>query len=185
MQANGLKIDSRILICYFMPMVREKIYFLEEDYNLLQSKILQTRGRISEALNQVGVAVSGGGETYHDNFAFDEAHRAHDMWAYRTADLIRLKNQATIVEPDYLDDYVGFGHCVTFRDLDSGVLASKRIGSYAVFSEDTLSYRTPMAKVLLGANRGEIRERQLGDQTIRIEILDIQNTNPKTAIELK
>ncbi len=152
--------------------IPQRVYFLTEDMKDLEHRILELRNRIATAKRNVGVAVSGGGETWHDNFAFDQAHREHDMWARRLRDMLELRNRATVVEPDYLAGYVGLGRTAVVRDEDTGEVREWRIGSYMVFDQrSSLSYRSPLAKVLLGAGVGAVVEGEVAGSKKKFSIL--------------
>ncbi|MEY2664837.1 MAG: hypothetical protein RIT04_645, partial [Candidatus Parcubacteria bacterium] len=72
-------------------------YFLQHDYEALLSSIEELRKRITDIGKEMGESCREGAETFHDNFAHEDATRQLGMLSLRFRDLSRIKEQATIV----------------------------------------------------------------------------------------
>ena len=152
---------------------KKVIYFLKEDLADLDAGITSIKERVSSAGQQVGEAA---GESYdwHDNFAYEQAQRDRAMWTKKLIEMTELKQRARRVEPDYLAGYVGLGRIATFEDLITGQVSSLRIGSYQVFKDDSISYTTPVARLLLGASIGTVRRGRIGGEEKHFRIINVK-----------
>ena len=156
-------------------MEREVCYFLPEDFQALNSKIAAMTERIRDIGQEMGLSCQEGAETFHDNFAYEDGERQQAMWSRRLRELLDLRRRARLSSPpDGRRHRVGIGCMVTVRD-DGGVVHRVGIGSYMVFNgSDTISYRSPLGNLLLGAQVGEVREGKLGRERKVFEVLAIE-----------
>ncbi len=148
-----------------IPSLPTNIYFLEPDYLLLEQGIKKARMDVLQAGQLIGDATHGGGETWHDNFAFDYAQSEHERHSRQFVNLLKVKEKSKIVLPDYLAGYVGLGRTVDFFDLDYEELLSYRIGSYMVFGQpDSISYVSPIARILIGRKVNQVCSGKINSQ---------------------
>lgn len=152
---------------------RKSIYFLNEDLIDFDQRIAEAKSRVEAAGQQIGVAVSGGGETWHDNFAHEQATRDHGMWSRQLNELSAIRSSAKVVEPDYLAGYVGLGRTAILQDESDGSTVSIRIGSYRVYKPGSVSYCSPVAKAILGAEIGELKTLQLNEETRTYRVIGV------------
>jgi transcription elongation GreA/GreB family factor len=81
------------------------------------------------------------------------------MLSLRFRDLSRIKEQATIVSVTADSTTVRIGKRIRVRETTSDTQIKIKIGSFRTFSDDeeTVSYSSPVAKIIIGAKIGEIR----------------------------
>jgi len=150
-------------------------YFLREDFEELNARIRKLYERIKKLGKEAGESCQEGAETWHDNFAFEESQRQQHMWSIQLHELIRIRNEARVIEPDPRTNKVSIGKVVTIQDIDTGEKRTFRIGSYRVFKKkEDVSYNAPLARILLGARVGEERKGRIGNREKRFRILKIE-----------
>lgn len=151
--------------------------FLLDDLDALDKKINENKKRLSEALKRIGDSCDEGGDTWHDNFAFEQAQRDAEIWSHRIRDLNSIRREAAVV---YADDFEkGFatiGKLITIVDIETGEEKKFRIGSYMVVDEskESISYVTPLANLIMNAREGEIKEGKIGGKKRKFKILKIE-----------
>ena len=159
--------------------MKMKYYFLPEDLMALRKKIQELTDRVSEALGNIGISCQGGSDTFHDNFEHEQGQRISAMWSVRAKELNDILRQAEVISVGSLSsNEVTIGKSITVLDENSGVIRNFKIGSYMNFQdddqEDIVSYATPLAKMVMFAKVGEIREGQIGTEKKRFKIIDIK-----------
>lgn len=152
-------------------------YFLREDFDGLNTEIEKVADKIKEIGKDMGQSCREGAETFHDNFAFEDGERQQYMWSTRLRQLIGIRNQARVVEPRK-GDKVSLGLLVTLKDTATCKVRTMRIGSYMVFAkregEEIISYNAPLARMLIGAEIGDVREAIIGGKKRSFHILNIE-----------
>src|SRR3989344_1351490 len=135
-------------------------YFLEEDFRGLNQEIAHICDKIKDAGREMGLSCQEGAETFHDNFAYEEGERQQYMWSKRLREIIAIRNNSRVVTPDSGTTRVSLGKKVTIRDNATGETKTFKIGSFMVFSQETetISYPAPLARLVIGAEAGEMRE---------------------------
>jgi transcription elongation factor GreA len=151
-----------------------KYYFLREDYEKLNEQILEISNRIREIGQEMGNSCQEGAETFHDNFAFEEGERQQQMWSRRMAELLEISLNAVIVDAAVNPGKVGIGSRVTAIDFETGERKTLCIGSYQVFSQNgRISYDSPLGRILLGAEEGDVVTGSIAGKKRRFEIESI------------
>ena len=149
-------------------------YFFPNDLSELKRKIKQIEARVREDGNDMGDSCNQSAETYHDNAPYEEALRSFELGVNRLSDLKRIEHQARLISLPLNAKTVSAGTVVTILDLDGNQEQIFRIGSYLVFKDREISYRSPLAKLLIGAAVGDIREGKIGKVKKKFRILAIQ-----------
>lgn len=169
---SDLKISSNIFLEDRM------LYFLREDFDKLNQKIVEVCKRMEKIGKEIGESCDEGSDTWHDNFAFEEGQRQQTMWSNHIRELIKIRNTATIVDPPRENDRVRIGKTVEFKDLITNEIERFQIGSFMVFRDqkkiEAISYNAPLAKIIMGAQIGEIRKGQIAGKQKQFEILKIE-----------
>ncbi len=151
-----------------------KYYFLREDFEKLNQQIREISDRIREIGREMGNSCQEGAETYHDNFAFEEGERQQKMWSRRLAELLEINKNAVLVEAVETGNRVGIGSRVTALDCETGEQKTWCLGSYQVFGNNgRISYDSPLGRILLGAEKGDVVVGAIAGKTRRFEIVDI------------
>lgn len=135
-------------------------YFTKEDFTTLNTEISAICDRIKEAGKEMGDSCREGAETFHDNFAYEEGERQQFMWSKQLRELVRIRNRSRIVEPQK-GRKVSIGSLVTTRDETTGEERRFKVGSYMTFGKydgTVISYNAPLARMIIGAEVGDIRE---------------------------
>jgi transcription elongation GreA/GreB family factor len=156
-------------------------HFLAEDLDALDQRIADLKETIREVGRQMGEACEQGAETFHDNFGWEDGDRKMRMWTRRYRELVRVRELALVVEPVGDPEVVRMGRHVRFEDLDTGREQEVFIGSYLVFTRDRISCSSPLARLLIGAREGELREGTLGERKVTIEVLEVRQPERERA----
>ena len=133
---------------------KAKYYFLIEDYNALLLKINGFVEEIKRLGKEIGESCSDS-ETFHDNFDYEEGGRQQKMWTEHFMRLKKIKENAEIITSNDTSNFVGIGNLVELETAE-GEKIKKRIGSYLTFSDDDISYKSPLAKTLMKKRVGDI-----------------------------
>ncbi|MEA3248787.1 MAG: GreA/GreB family elongation factor [Patescibacteria group bacterium] len=150
-------------------------YFLQADYDALLERIEDLREKIKDRYKTVVESAEQSSETWHDNYEHEEGQRQIAMLGQRLESLVAVVNAAEMVTPE-VGDQVDIGARVTTEDVESGELRTYAICGFMCLTgaEDAISYTSPIAKSLMGAKVGEIREITTGPTTRSLRIMKIE-----------
>lgn len=133
--------------------IKKKFFFLKEDHASLLTKMNNVLLELKRLGDEIGDSCSES-ETFHDNFDYEEGGRQQRMWTEHLIRLRDIKENSEIIKVNNSNDCIGIGKKVTLKSV-SGEVITKKIGSYMTFSTHDLSYRSPLAKMLIGKKVGE------------------------------
>jgi transcription elongation factor GreA len=151
-----------------------RFYFLREDFEKLNEQIHEVSKRIREIGQEMGNSCREGAETFHDNFAFEEGERQQQMWSKRLNELLEINKNAVIIDSFDKGRKVGIGSRVTTVDAETGEEKTVFIGSYQVFSNNgRISYNSPLGRILLGAEEGDVVAGEIAGREKKFEIVSI------------
>jgi transcription elongation factor GreA len=149
-------------------------YFLRDDFEKLNRHIETVSGRIRDIGQDMGESCREGAETYHDNFGYEEGERSQKMWSTHLQELLSINRNAAIVDEQGPLEQVGIGSRVTIRDLRTGAQRCVQIGSYRVYDgSERISYNSPLGRILLGAQEGDIVSGDIAGSERKFEIVSI------------
>ncbi|HBI25638.1 MAG: hypothetical protein UT41_C0001G0244 [Candidatus Wolfebacteria bacterium GW2011_GWC2_39_22] len=148
-------------------------YFLEDDLKILESYIEETVVKLQETGAELRNAVTQSSETWHDNFPFENAQQQARLLEQRLQDLEHIRRNATIIAIPQTNAAVAIGHTVTARDSETGEEKTFRIGSHVTFTENTLSYASPLGALFLDKTVGQHAKGIVGTKEREFEILEI------------
>ena len=147
-------------------------YFLQEDLEQLDNRIAELKNKIKEFQEDKHLATTQTSETWHDNYGFEEGVRQINQITNTISELLAIKEKAKIIK-EIQSDKVEIGSTVKFKD-ESDKEYIVKIGSYFVInSQNTISYNSPLGKILLGTRKGEIRTGIIGGKEKRFIITNI------------
>jgi len=150
-------------------------YFLREDFDELNSQIKAICEKIKAIAEDIGKSCQEGSETYHDNFALEEGERQQHMWSNRLRELIRVRNNSRVVMPNTTTDRVSIGRMVVLEDESTGHTRTIKIGSYMTWKKDgTISYNAPLARLVINARVGEVRDGTIAGEEVKLKIVTIE-----------
>ncbi len=156
-------------------------YFFREDLTALEEQIKKLDTQRREWGKVMGEATRQSAETFHDNFPFEDANRQFEMLSVRIHDLMAIKSCARLVDGSVArTDRVSIGSLVTVEDKETRELRQIRIGSYMVLTERgmdpvlTVSYSSPMAKLIMGARVGDVRQGKVGETMRQLQVERIE-----------
>lgn len=151
-----------------------RYYFAEKDLSILRLNIKQLREKIKEIGKNMGESCGEGAETFHDNFAFEDGERQLNMLTRQYAELKQIADNAVIAKVEQVEKAM-FGNIVLYKDFSNGAEKTIEISSYMVMreSKNLISYNSPLGKLLLGAEEGEIRKGIIGGKLKEVEIISI------------
>jgi transcription elongation GreA/GreB family factor len=151
-----------------------KFYFLREDFEKLTALIGEVSDRIRVIGQEMGASCQEGAETFHDNFAYEEGERQQRMWSTRLKELLDINRNAAIIEGSDPGQQVGIGSRVTIAEIETGEEKTVFIGSYQVFSNSgRISYNSPLGKMLLGGEEGEVVVGEIAGKEKKFEIVAV------------
>jgi len=147
-------------------------YFLPDDFDLLDKKIETLHQEIDRLGKAIGLSSDISGETFHDNFDYEECSRQQAMWSEEIRKLSLIKRKAKIIHPRKNGDVVAIGRTVSLDN--NGKKMTIKIGSYMTFNSDSVSYASPIVKLIFGAKSGETKEGLIQGKKTKIKILEIR-----------
>ena len=120
---------------------------------------------------------SGDSSVWHDNFAYEENQRQMHQLSRRVRDMEHVLAEMNIVQIPTNPQEVVLGCAVVVEEDDSGEKRRYVIGGYedGDLSVGRISYISPLAQTLLGAEKGDIRELIVGGQRRELEVLTIES----------
>ncbi len=159
-----------------------KFFFTREDYDAFCRRIAEVEQKVKKYTLSVGTAVDSSGDAWHDALLYD-AQRMSESWSNELRNLLGIKRQAEIIEMSPpKDGKVCFGKVVKVLNLESKEVSLFKISSYVVAGSANqeeirkISYMSPLGKLLIGAEVGEVREGVVGNNKKRFEILEIEES---------
>ena len=167
-----------------MPKKEEIFYFTQKDYDALLKKIEKINKRLLEVGQDMGEWARQSSETWHDNYGFEEGMRQQMMLSKQLSDYKNLQRRAKIIEKNKLAT-LPIGKVYEVLDIGSTFITKYKIGSYMNFSNDadkddeadeeafTISYETPIAKLLMNKKVGDIIAGEIGNRKKKLEIMKI------------
>lgn len=149
-------------------------FFLPEDIERFDGHIASVEEHIRAVGRDMGAACNESAETWHDNFAYEDGTRQLTMWTKRLMELRSIRERCRVARPCGPPEVVRIGRGVRLRDLATGKERIVRIGSYLVLSGDpSISYASPLARLLLGVQEGALVEGIIGGAEVQIEVLEV------------
>ncbi|MDR3208235.1 MAG: GreA/GreB family elongation factor [Rickettsiales bacterium] len=159
----------------------EKIFVTKEFFDLTQKKLLAKRTELAAANTEKIGAYQSDTNTWHDNFAYENAARIEALLKCEANELDESL-KAMVICPKTSDDAPRAVELWTFAkvaetNIDASVTNEKIIGIVPVGGEDfsklIYSYRAPIAGALMGAKIGETRVASIPSGELRFDILEI------------
>lgn len=148
-------------------------YFLAEDFTKFNAKIENIHNEIVRLGKAIGRSCEVSGETFHDNFDYEECNRQQAMWSEEIKKLNAIKRRIKIINPqDNNSSLVSVGRTITINN--NGETMEIKVGSYMTFSPESISYDSALVKLIFGAKVGDIRESPIEGLKTRVEILAIK-----------
>lgn len=137
------------------PMSNDEDYLMtQSSLDRLKEKLKQLEQKRLSIGQDIGEAAESG--TWHDNFAFEQGHRDHDLVSSQIAELRQQILNAKIIKPNHNKDKVGIGHTIEIDSPITGRMNLTILGPQDSAPEDgTISYETPVAKRMLGKKKGD------------------------------
>lgn len=149
-------------------------YFLQQDLEALDQKIADVIEQLKATGMELRTAVTQSSETWHDNFGFENAQQQARLLTQRLDDLEHIRRNATIVEAPTDTLSISIGHTVTARDTDTNAIQNFTIGSHITFTENTISYASPLGALFLGKAVGQRIKGVIGPKERQFEIIEIR-----------
>lgn len=149
-------------------------YFLQVDIDDLNERIDKIMEQVQAAGQDMGISCRQSAETYHDNAPYEEAVRSFEFYTTRIRELIRIQREIRLILPPKTNKRVVVGTTVTVLDLVAQEQATFAIGSFLVFRPGRISYKSPLAKLLIGAGVGSIRKGVIADQERQFRVVKIE-----------
>lgn len=147
-------------------------YFLKEDYGHLLEKIETIRTEIGRLGSMIAHSVDVSGETFHDNFDYDEGNRQQDMWAKEIQKLEVIKQKARVIDLSFnLQKSVSIGKKVQL--IKDGHEMNIKIGSYMTFNKKSISYASEFARNIMDMQEGEHKKFLIHKKNVEVTVVKI------------
>ena len=162
------------------------LYTTPAGFRRLQKRIAAARrAYLDVCATNEDAAGSGDSSVWHDNFAYEENQRQMHQLAARVAELERAVAAMHLVPPASAAPNrvrVGCRVTVTFLDDDSTRLLYVAGFDDGDPKQGRVSYTAPLARVLLGAEEGDVRSFRHAGRERDVEITELL---PAPAAELQ
>lgn len=151
-------------------------YFLAEDYKDLEDQLKKAKKNVADALKQIGESArQDPGNTFHDNFGFEEGNRQYQIWSVESEKIELIKNQAKIIKPNNNTGKIELGKTVKIQDQKTGKINKFQIRGFMVApKKQAVSYLSPLGKILMGAKLGKVCKGKIAGENKRFKILEIK-----------
>ncbi len=150
----------------------QEVYFLEADLKKMEFKIETLHKEIARLGKEIGRSCDESGETFHDNFDYEECSRQQAIWSGEIKKLTAIRRRSKIVNPNRKEKKVLIGKKVTI--IKNGQKISFYIGSYMSFTKNYISYKSPIVNLIFGSREGEVKEGLINGEKTVIEIISIE-----------
>lgn len=152
----------------------EFYFFTEKEYEALLKKMEKIETEIGRLGKEIGASCDDS-ETFHDNFDLEECMRQQHMWSDQLKKLRDIKGKIRILETNKVDiENVSIGNTVTVKNNFNEEIITIKIGGYMTIETDTISYQSPLAKILMGAKKGETRKGFINKKQKSYKVLKIE-----------
>ena len=149
-------------------------YFLAADLAELDKQIEELLITIKRTGQEMGASTQETSETWHDNFGHEDSSRRFAMHTERYRQLTNIRRQAQVVDKCASETVVSIGSKVVLQEEDGAERAVK-IGSYLTLTEAGLtSYSSPLAKLAMGAKKGDIIVGNVAGQLKVFTVLSVE-----------
>jgi len=154
-------------------MAEEIEYWTEASFVEAKKKMAELELELARVRQDKGEAAYGG-DTWHDNFAFEEASRQEDILQRQIYELKSRLTKAQLVDKQPESHSVQIGSRVEI-EFDDGDVSSYLIQDSisANPSKGIISYNSPIGSAVLNAQVGDIREYKVNEKVFRIKIVSI------------
>ncbi len=148
------------------------IYFFEEDFHELEKKINRIKKEIQRLGAEIAHSVDVSGETFHDNFVYEEGGRQQSMWTQEILKLESIRSRAKVIKflPDG-EKIVKLGKIVKLSL--NGKVSSIRIGSFLNFKKNSISYASEFSQKIMGLKIGDQKNILINEKKTVVIIKEI------------
>jgi transcription elongation factor GreA len=155
-----------------MPQNR---FLTQNGLEIAKNKLKELKKELDFVLSQKGEAAEVGGNTYHDNAAFETLVRKEQMILSNIKNLRDIINTAEIMEEKSGGEKVGIGSVVAVKFEDDREVEYKIVGLFESDpTKNHISYETPLGSALMGAKKGQKREFLARGEKKVVEVLEIK-----------
>jgi len=159
-----------------------KIFVTKEYLQLCTKKIAEIKQELEKIRHDKNTAFEGDTNTWHDNFAYENATREEKMLEDRLFKAIQDMNNYTVFSSIVPDNPQTVGiYCwvrIKEENISNAQSQEKTIGLVPLGGQDLknkiYSYNAPIVYPLMGAKIGEERIIKIPMGTFKTKILDIQ-----------
>ena len=154
-------------------MIEDFEYWTKEGFEEAKRRLAQFEEKLAEAQKEKGEAAYGG-DTWHDNFAFEEASRQEDMLQRSIFELKARMAKAQLVETPKNSTVVQIGSKVEIQFGDGSVELYTLLDSVSANpSKGIISYNSPLGSAIIGSKLGEEKNFKVGENMHRVKIISI------------
>jgi len=157
----------------------EVVFFTRSGYELLEVAIRGVEEELTAVGRDIGESVASGGDTFHDNFDFDEGTRMQRLLHTELAALRAIRAHSVILEGDDKRSIdLHLGKHVVMEYLDSDGEIDFVVGDYLSFQAEEgkaniVSYKAPLAIAVKGRQVGDEVIATIKDENVKFVIIGI------------
>jgi len=153
------------------------VVVLEDTHKLLREKIQALKDEIRENSNEIQEAAAQG--DLSENAEYDSAKEKQSMLHYKLNQLQMYSRVEIYREDDIETDRVSYGTKIKLKELNSGEIRHYTVVGPAEYElenySNIMTYTSPLAKALMGKEKGEVATIEKPDKQLKFEILEIES----------
>lgn len=158
-----------------VSMICEDEYVTKAGLAKMGQMIRDLEDELAKIRREKGEAALTGGNVWHDNFSFEQLEREERMLLSRLGKLKKRYERAKIISPPQTTKKVEVGSTVEVVFKGGEVKRFTILGSTESDPESgTISEKSPLGAVLLGATKGEVRSYKVLNQTFKVKVRKIE-----------
>lgn len=147
-------------------------FFTPEGIQELRDKIEENRSHLKGIKEDIRASTQQGTDVTHDNAGFDDGIKQEKAWSQMLQDLEGVLAEAEVINPPAVGTLVAVGRTVKIKD-EVGSEQTIVIGSFITFSSKFVSYTAPLAQLIMGSKKGDVRKGLIGGKNKEFTILEV------------
>ena len=162
-----------------MSNEHEQVLMTRIEYDTMLEKYNKLKETLSDiSTSKIKAAYNDPGNTWHDNFAYEQLDLQEDGMLNRINDMMNKLNFAKIIEPkeekdNSIDIYDNVKLLFTYSDgeTEETILSLGK----NIDEENNITLNSPLGKAIYGKQIGEEVSYKVNDNEIYVKIIDIVN----------
>jgi transcription elongation GreA/GreB family factor len=146
----------------------------------LKKKIAVLEEKLRAVMKEKGHAAELDSNTWHDNFAFEEAQRQEQMLAFEIQRARAVLANARVIDVRKNLAVVTLGTKAKVEIMGRGMRTVTIVGyGEADLDSGCVAYNSPLGSCLIGAVAGDVRTYRVGERQFEVTVLEILNSESR------